>query len=143
MSEMELEAEAHVPAPHQPMSSVPVVAEGQDLSGGHQGIHFTMVVSTGTNAVAQLLPRDYDRLEARILAIDEPVVLAQSKEMAESTINASAGAGLPAVGSVLPIGLDRVLRNCDEVWVAATSSTPGRVSVIVSRRLPVARPVFP
>jgi hypothetical protein len=126
-----------------PMITVPVVAEGQDLSGGHQGIHFTMVFSTGVNAVGQLLPRDYDRLEARILTIDEPVVLAQSKEMAENSLNAANAAGLPAVGAVLPIGIDRALRNCDEVWVAATSATPTRVSVSVSRRLPVARPVLP
>ncbi|HXC83877.1 MAG TPA: hypothetical protein VNV62_18670 [Trebonia sp.] len=126
-----------------PMITVPVMAEGQDLSGGHQGVDFTMVVSTAVNPVVQLLPRDYDRLEARILTIDEPVVLATSREMAESPANAVNAAGLPAVGSVLPVGIDRVRRNCDEVWVAATSATPTRVSVSVSRRLPVARPVLP
>lgn len=119
-----------------PRHTVPVTTHGQASSGGYQGIHFTMVVSTGTNPVDQLLGRDYDRVEARILTIDEPVVLAQSKEMAESAQNAANAAGLPAVGSVLPIGLDRVVSNCDEVWVAATSATPTRVSVIVSRRLP-------
>jgi hypothetical protein len=118
------------------MPSVPVQAMGQDHPGGHQGVHFTMVVSTGTNAVIQLLPRDYDRLEARILTVDEPVVLAQSREMAEAPANQVTSVPSP-VGSYLPAGLDRVLRNCDEVWVAATSATPTRVSVAVSRRLPV------
>jgi hypothetical protein len=118
------------------MPSVPVHAIGQDHPGGHQGDHFTMVVSTGTNPVVQLLPRDYDRLEARILAVDEPVVLAQSREMAEASANQVTAVPDP-VGSYLPVSLDRVLRNCDEVWVAATSATPTRVSVVVSRRLPV------
>jgi hypothetical protein len=123
------------------MPSVPVHATGQDHPGGHQGVHFTMVVSTGTNAVQQLLPRDYDRLEARVLAVDEPVVLAQSKEMAESVANQVASVPAP-VGSYLPVSLDRVLRHCDEVWVAATSATPTRVSVVVSRRLPVEQPAI-
>lgn len=236
--------------------------EGQDLSGGYQGVHFTQLISTGINPVAQLLGRDYDRLEARILACDYPVVLAQSREIAEAAA-AAAGTGLSTMQSIssqgaqtsptagkgitsmavanlvpgqqyrldvyyfvdgtsaspaddnnmkifmngggfgvlpwngsgsdaqpvhftlpvspevtdtpisieaigaatagaiynatlvatpitiaamapgiqsggyLPAGIDRVLRNCDELWVAATSATPGRVSVAVSRRLPV------
>lgn len=126
----------------EPFPAVPVEARGQSHSGGHQGIHFTMVIATGSNAVVQLLGRDYDRVEARILTVDEPVVLAQTREMAEAAANAANAAGLPAVGSVLPIGVDRVLRNCDEVWAAATSATPTRISVIVSRRLPVA-PALP
>jgi len=262
MSEMELEEAVHHTPEPQPLVTVPVHAEGQDLAGGHQGVHFTMVVSLTVNPVVQLLGRDYDRLECRVMTADEPVVLAQSKEIAESANNQAASAAaaggvtsgsqtdpaagtvitsqaLPAgtyavswdvalngsgfaagdsnnfglylgatllaqslngnfisgnfsypqppltvtvpaggatlavknigaagastviyqaqlgaaqtgtvtgppnpTGSYLPVGLDRVLRNGDEVWVAATSSTPTRVSVIVSRRLPVARPTF-
>jgi hypothetical protein len=63
MSDETLEAEHHQ-AP-QTLPVVPVQAEGQDLSGGHQGVDFTVVMSTGTNAVVQLLGRDYDRLECR------------------------------------------------------------------------------
>lgn len=133
--------ESTAPAAH-PMITVPVHVNGQDLAGGHQGTHFTMVISTATNPVVQLLGRDYDRLEARILAVDEPVILAQSKEMAENAANQAASIPNP-VGSYLPVSLDRVLRNCDEVWAAATSATPTRISVVVSRRLPVEHPALP
>lgn len=248
-----------------PMAPIPVKTTGQDHAGGHQGIHFTAEVSTGTNPVIQLLPRDYDRLEARVLAVDQPIVLAQSREMAESAANQVAGtaaasvatqiafgnptnpaagaaiasvgplpagnytvyatmmlggstgvgdnsnvqvqvnatvvgtiiytnttavvnppsppivvtvpaggtvslntigasgattiyraqlvvtplspaaavAGPPApVGSYQPAGLDRTFRNCDEVWAAATSATPTRISVIVSRRLALEHPAI-
>ncbi|HEX4661903.1 MAG TPA: hypothetical protein VH307_31290 [Streptosporangiaceae bacterium] len=128
-------------APHV-MTPVPVHASGQDLAGGHQGTHFTMVISTATNPVVQLLGRDYDRIEARILTVDQPVVLAQTKEQAENAANQVTSVPAP-VGSYLPITVDRVLRNGDEVWAAATSATATRISVIVSRRLPVASPALP
>jgi hypothetical protein len=114
---------------------VTVVSQpGQAGPAARQGTHFTMVVSTGVNPVDQLLGRDYDRVEARVLSADEPVVLAQSREMAENAANQAANVPFP-VGSYLPAGLDRPIVNCDELWVAATSATPTRVSVIVSRRL--------
>jgi hypothetical protein len=111
-----------------------VTQPGQANPAARQGICFTMVVATGTNPVDQLLGRDYDRVEARVLAVDEPVVLAQSKEMAANAANQVTGTPNP-VGAYLPTGVDRVIQNCDELWVAATSATAGRVSVIVSRRL--------
>jgi hypothetical protein len=124
-------------APVHDQTAVPVTIVGQPAQanpGAHQGTHFTMVVSTGATAVAQLAPRDYERVEIRILAVDEPVVLAQSKEMAESASNTATGVPNP-VGSYLPVGIDRLIGNCDEIWVAATSATAGRVSCIISRRL--------
>lgn len=129
------EETAHHQAPgHTDLMHVPVKVHGQDLSGGHQGVHFTVAVSTAVNAVQQLLPRDYDRIEAKILSTTQPVILAQSKEMAESPGNSAATITQPS-GSYLPSGLDRTIRNCDEVWVAATAATTTLVSVIVSRRL--------
>ena len=122
--------------------SMPVEAVGQDHPGGHQAVHFTVVISTATNPVVQLLPRDYDRLEARVLTADEPVVLAQTREMAEAPNNQVTAVPAP-VGAYLPAGLDRTLRSCDELWVAATSATPTRVSVSVSRRLAVEHPAAP
>jgi hypothetical protein len=65
--ELEAEAESYATGP-QPLVTVPVHAEGQDNSGGHQGVHFTMTVSASVNQVVQLLGRDYDRVEARVLA---------------------------------------------------------------------------
>jgi hypothetical protein len=77
-----------------------------------------------------------------VLTADQPVVVAQSREMAESAANTAASVPAP-VGAYLPIGLWVTVRHCDEVWAAATSSTPTRVSVIVSRRLPDAGPAVP
>jgi hypothetical protein len=65
------------------------------------------------------------------------IVLAQSKEIAEFAAAQGSNYAGPA-GSFLPIGTDRALRNCDEVWAAALSSVPVLVSAIVSRRLAVA-----
>lgn len=124
-----------------PMATVPVSHHGQAPTAVHEGIPFTMVVSTGTNAVEQLLGRDYDRFEAMILTADEPVVLAQSREVASSAANQVASVPQPA-GAYLPTLTWLPWRNCDEVWVAATSATPTRVSVVVSRRLPVEQPAI-
>jgi hypothetical protein len=249
--------------------AIPVRTEGQDLSGGHQGVHLSFQLNA-ENPVIQLLPRDYDRLEARVTAYatsstpnsgstltvtshgtpttafqqigsdiltDPPagqysvtvvtyldgtivaaddednfrlsvssggsainllqpavadqvmnsgpfiitvngsqniavqtgatapsgtavyhatliatpisgsiaapsgIVLAQAKEIAEFAANQGTGFAGPA-GSFLPIGDDRTLRNCDEVWAASLSSTPVLVSAIVSRRLAVANPAI-
>jgi hypothetical protein len=259
MSELE-----HAEASPGAFPAIPIRTEGQDLSGGHQGIHSTFQIAAGVNPVVQLLGRDYDRLEARILAqctvatpdggastmaygtasdpaagttvavtpalpagsyqvtvttlmngtvtvadvnntqllvgatvvgtlmngdvtetdywnpspiivivpaggaaistktigagsgtatynqqiVATPVsgsaapagiVLAQTKEIATAAAAAGAGYAGPA-GSFLPLGTDRTLRNCDEVWAAALSATPVLVSVIASRRLAVANP---
>jgi methionine-rich copper-binding protein CopC len=238
-------------APH--MSAVHTLPQGQDLSGGHQGIHFTEALSAA-NPIAQLLPRDYDRIEAKILSTGPataqatlnpapaaaaaptagqvlvtqalpagaytvnwtvmlrgtlaandannfglylgatllatsvnalnvgsvypqlaqtvivpagggtltiqaiagatagsvyqagmtiqpastgpgPLILAQSKEIAEYAAGQGAAFAGPA-GGYLPAGVERTLRNCDEVW-AAWLGTAVLVSVSVSRRLPV------
>lgn len=127
---------------HSPMPAVPVRASGQDHSGGHQGIYSTFLLNA-SNPVVQILPRDYDRLEARIMStggtgliVVTPVavVLGQSKEIAEFAAQAGLAFTGPA-GSLLPPSLDRVLRNCDELW-AAWLGTAALISVVVSRRLP-------
>jgi hypothetical protein len=61
------------------------------------------------------------------------VVLAQSKEIAEFAAQAGAAFAGPS-GSLLPPGVDRTMRSCDELW-AAWTGTPVLVSVIVARRL--------
>jgi hypothetical protein len=252
------------------MRPIPVRGDGQDLSGGHQGINVSYLISSAENPVVQLLGRDYDRLEARVLAscpsgtpnggqsysgngdVASPVgsgttiaaanggaalpagnyvisgtmmfagtatnadfqnlglyvgstliaalqgvantaqvayiqaitvtvpaggaivalksigagsgtatymatfsatpvagsaapggiVLAQSKEMAEWAAAAGAAFAGP-IGSYLPLGVDRTMRHCDEVWAAALSSTPVLVSAIVSRRLASEPPAGP
>lgn len=55
--------------------------------GAEHGIHFTAVTSTSLNPVQLLLPRDVYRAKAVILACDQAVVLATSKEMAQAASN--------------------------------------------------------
>jgi hypothetical protein len=122
------------------MPVLKVRAQGQDNAGGHQGIHATFALSS-QNPVVQLLPRDYSRLEARVMstgATPAPVILAQSREIATAAASQGTAFTGPA-GSWLPASVDRVLRNCDELW-AAWTGTPALVSVIVSRRLPDTSP---
>jgi hypothetical protein len=116
------------------MATIPVRVDSQAQPAAHQGTYFTTVVAIGANPVDQVLGRDHDRVEARVLTVDEPVVLAQSKEMAENLANQVTNVPNP-VGAYLPTGIDRVISNGDELWIAATSSTPTRVSVEISRRL--------
>lgn len=132
-------------APRQ-LPTIPIRGAGQDLSGGHQGVDVTLALTqppAGGNlygsAVVQLLGRDYDRLECRVLAIDGPVMLATSKEAAEQAYAQGAGAStiIPGPWSWLPEGIDRTRRNCDELYAAlpGPSSATVHVSVMVSRRL--------
>jgi hypothetical protein len=148
-------AEHHVPE-RQPrtdahgMPIVPTLNLGQDNSGGHQGIHVTWLLSTA-NPVQLLVPRDYDRLECRVISTAgptspagflvttaAPIVIAQSKEIAEVAAQAGVGFGGPG-GAFLPASLERTFRNCDEIW-AAWLGIPAMVSVSISRRLPDEKP---
>jgi hypothetical protein len=127
---------------------VPVMVAGQDLSGGHQGVDITITLfqpaageQLNGSAVAGALGRDYDRLECRILAVDGPVLVCTSKEQAEQAYAVGQG-GSTVIGgqfSWLPSGLDRVRRNCDELWLAlpGPSAATTHVSIVVSRRLGV------
>lgn len=112
----------HVPV--EPVSPAP---------GARNGTHFTVVTSTSSNPVTQLLGRDYTRVDAVVIAVDQPVVLAQNQAMAESVNNQNqATIGPIPSGSYIPAGYPVPINHCDEVWIAATSSSLGRVSVIVS-----------
>lgn len=92
---------------------------------------FTKIVSTGTQPVDLLLPQDPNRNRAVVTALDEPVVLCSTKELAQDPRNAGTGAGLPAAGYVLSIGTQLIIESRGAVWIAATSATAGRVSVMV------------
>jgi hypothetical protein len=135
MSEQAIEREIEMD--HNAMPVIPVRAKGQDNSGGHQGIHASFLLGA-SNPVVQILPRDYDRLEARVMstgASPQAIVLAQSKEIAENAAGQGAAFAGPA-GSYLPASVDRVLRNCDETWAAWLGTSTALVSVVISRRLP-------
>jgi hypothetical protein len=59
--------------------------------GANLGMHFTTILGTGAGytAVEQLLGGDPLRAEATVIAVDQAIVLAQSKEMAEAAANAT------------------------------------------------------
>jgi hypothetical protein len=114
-------------------ASVPIYQKNTP-PGARKGVFFTVVLSTTVNPVQLLLGRDYKRAKAVIIAVDEPVVLAQSQAMAENANNTNqATAGAVPSGAYVPVGICYPIDHCDEVWVAATSSSAGRVSVVVSR----------
>jgi hypothetical protein len=117
-------------------------AVGQDHPGGHQAVHLTFALSA-SNPVVQLLPRDYDRMECRVVSTGgtpAAVVLAQTKEIAEAAAQQGATfTGAPTPGSYLPASLDRVIRSGDELW-CAWLGTAALVSVIAVRRIPETLP---
>lgn len=91
----------------------------------------TIVISTGTNASWQLLGADENRTRAVIMTLDEPIVIAHNRASSDDSRNANAGtAGSSAGGFVLPVNTPVELKHSGEVWVAATSSTATRVSVL-------------
>lgn len=90
----------------------------------------TPIVATGgASAVIQLLGYDVNRQYAIIIALDEPIVLANSLAMANDSRNATNAAGLPTSGFVLPTGTRHEVRGAAAVYAAATSATPTRISV--------------
>lgn len=112
---------------------VPVV-QVNTPPAARNGAHFTLVLSTSQNPVQLLLGRDYDRVKAFITACDQPIVLAQSKEMASNPNNTNqASVGAIPSGQYVPSGQTVEIEHCDEVWVAATVSNLGRVAVQVAR----------
>lgn len=98
----------------------------------------TIVVATaaGYHNVQRLVGTDGQRSRVIVMTLDQPVIICFSRIAADDSRNAVNAAGLPAGGFVLlapsattpavPLPLDTV----SEVWVAATSSTPTRVSFI-------------
>lgn len=83
---------------------VPTRLIGQDAPGAHQLAPVTKLLfaPSGNNPgqpFDQALPRDYQRLECRILAIGGAIAICPSKEVAQAvwnqTLQAGAGAGLP------------------------------------------------
>lgn len=73
--------------------TVPITQAGQAAAAARQGLLATPAV-TAANPVTQLLGRDPDRTIAWLIAVDAPVLLAASKELAQQA-NAAAPAAAP------------------------------------------------
>jgi hypothetical protein len=106
---------------------IPVRQDSADLT-----TYFTAVAATGTNPVLLLLPRDPMRFRATIMAIDEPVVLANTKDLATNAANAVTNVPNPT-GFYLPVSIPVVIMSKGPCYVAATSATPTRISVAVEK----------
>lgn len=223
----ELEEEEILPSELGPVEQfiLPTLSLGQTNSAAHQGVAFTAITSTTVNPVFRLLGRDYDRVDAEIIAVDQPVIIAVTKENAQAgasvatpvagsnptpsqpavpatgvaqqntnlypvtvvisangatitnvsvngvTVGTAAGTyTVPSAGAIsiaysvatptwiwsdanpvpaatvaiatgpyvlIPAGTRLPVMNCSEIWCAATSTTLGRVSVLVNRILHV------
>jgi hypothetical protein len=89
----------------------------------------TLVIDN-TMLSQQILGNDPNRHRAVIVALDEPVVLATSRANADDARNGSNAAGLGASGFVLPVNVLVEVKSRGPLWIAATSSTATRVSVL-------------
>ncbi len=105
---------------------VPVMERGTEFARART----FSVSTTGANPVVELLGRDPDRRYAVILALDEPVVISFSEQAAQDPRNVVNAAGLSANGFTLPVNVPVPVNSTSVIWCTATSSTPGRVSVM-------------
>lgn len=97
------------------------------------GSYSTFVTSTTSNPVLLIAPYDPFRQYAYIYSADEPVVISTVKEQAEAAANQTASVPNPQ-GAYLPAGTwTPAIRHNDAIYVAATSSTATRVTVMIER----------
>lgn len=89
----------------------------------------TLLISTAMLS-QQILGNDPNRRRAVIMTLDEPVVLATSRANADDARNTVNAAGLGAGGFVLPVNTPLEVKSRGPLWIAATSSTLTRVSVL-------------
>lgn len=108
-----------------PVTGTPRVAIGDD------GVYRTNTVAP--SAMRQLLPQDPQRYRALVLAVDNDVILCDTKDLASSPNNSVANVPNPD-GFYLPKGVPLPLANKGLVWVVNTSSSAStRVSVVIER----------
>lgn len=147
---------AHVPHPGSRLDAVAQAAEhetppqtgAQDYKTGRlftvatrsdmpeETVPRTLVLSSA-NPYLAALPRDMQRRRAVLLAIDNDVVLAESKELAQAIatlVAAGAAASTLTGGFYLSKGVPLPLESRDWMFAAATTTaTASRLSVVVER----------
>lgn len=104
-----------------------------DIIGGEGAIWSTRVIPAG--GAVRILPTDPMRRNAIVMAIDNPIVLCQTQELAQAAANTATGTPYPT-GFYLPSSGNNAvpLRARGEVWAANTSaSATTRVSILVER----------
>lgn len=103
---------------------VPVREEVPALGVGN------VVVLSSVNTVQLLLPQDPLRRSAVVLAIDNDIYLATSKELAQ----AAEGTNTAVLAAYIPAGIAVPVNNQAAWYAAATTTvTSSRITVIISR----------
>jgi len=96
-------------------------------------VYYTVVL-TANQPVETLLGNDPDRVVAEIVAIDNPVVIAESQAKAQSPANLTANVPAPQ-GMLLPVNVRLTVIHTRECFVSATTTaTASRVSVLVTKK---------
>jgi hypothetical protein len=121
----------HSPAINQPgpmpLTTLPVANQGSDYGT------FKTVVLSAANPYKLGLPEDNTRRHARIIAIDNPVILCHSENMAQDGANEVTDTPAPN-GGYIPVGLVVPVTCQSVVFLAATTTaTESRVFVSIER----------
>jgi hypothetical protein len=110
-----------------PLSTLPVADQGTDAGT------FKTVVLSAANPYKMALPEDNTRRVARIIAIDNPVVLCHSESQAQDPANEVTDVPAPN-GGYIPTGIVVPVTCHSVVFVAATTTaSESRVFVSIER----------
>ena len=110
-----------------PLSTLPVANQGTDA-----GTYKTVVLSSA-NPYRMALPEDNTRRVARIIAIDNPVILCHSENQAQDANNEVTDTPAPN-GGYIPTGVVIPVTCHSVVFVAATTTaTESRVFISIER----------
>jgi hypothetical protein len=94
------------------------------------GAAYTVNLSS-VNSNQLLLPRDYDRREAVLLAVDNPVYITTTEGL---SVDVAGQSSLVTNAYWLPVGIRVTISNTAPHWVAATTTASNsRVSVLISK----------
>jgi hypothetical protein len=110
-----------------PLSTLPVANQGADAGT------FKTVVLSSANPYKMALPEDNTRRVARIIAIDNPVVLCHSENQAQDPSNEVTSVPQPN-GGYIPTGIVVPVTSHSVVFVACTTTaSESRVFVSIER----------
>jgi hypothetical protein len=110
-----------------PLSTLPVANQGTDAGT------FKTIVLSAANPYRIALPEDNTRRSARIIAIDNPVVLCQSESQAMDAANEVTDTPQPN-GGYIPTGIVVPVTCHSVVFIAATTTaSESRVFVSIER----------
>jgi hypothetical protein len=116
--------ESHGPMP---LSTLPVANQGTDTGT------FKTIVLSSANPYRMALPEDNTRRVARIIAIDNPVVMCQSENQAQDPANQVTDVPQPN-GGYIPTGLVVPVTCTSVLFLAATTTASvSRVFVSIER----------